>query len=229
VAVLYMPPVFLVEDVEPFTGVAASPGVMTIADTQHQLTEVDFRAEALRWLPNVSRYARLLTRNESDADDLTQETFLRAYVNWKTFRPGSDCRKWLFTICRNLFLRGQQRGARVVSVEDTDTDLQATAQLYWEAAESGLTKLFDRIDLGPAIERGLRAIPAEYRAVLILVDVEDCRYADAAATLGVPVGTVRSRLFRGRRLLQQALVDHARDIGLDAPLVKRDGDERKLT
>ena len=202
---------------------------MTTADTQHQLTEEDFRAEALRWLPNVSRYARLLTRNQSDADDLTQETFLRACVNWTTFRPGSDCRKWLFTICRNVFLRGQQRGARVVSVEDTDTDLHGTAQLYWEAAESGLANLFDRIDLGPAIERGLRGIPAEYREVLILVDVEDCRYADAAAALGVPVGTVRSRLFRARRLLQEALVDHARDIGLDAPLVKRAGNERRLT
>ena len=202
---------------------------MTIADTRHPLTEEDFRAEALRWLPNVSRYARLLTRNQSDADDLAQETFLRAYVNWTTFRPGSDCRKWLFTICRNLFLRGQQRGARIVSIEDPDTDLQGTAQLYWEAAESGLSTLFDRIDLGPAIERSLHDIPAEYREVLILVDVEDCKYADAAAVLGVPVGTVRSRLFRARRLLQQALIDHARDVGLNASVVKRDGDERKLT
>lgn len=201
---------------------------MPITDTQHQPTEEDFRAEALRWLPNVSRYARLLTRNQADADDLTQETFLRAYVNWTTFRPGSDCRKWLFTICRNLFLRGQQRDARIVSVEDTDTDLQGTAQLYWEAVEGGLSNLFDRIDVGPAIEHGLRGIPAEYREVLILVDVEDCRYADAAAVLGVPVGTIRSRLFRARRLLQQALVDHARDIGLDAPFGKRGGDERIL-
>jgi RNA polymerase sigma-70 factor (ECF subfamily) len=229
VSVLYLPPDFRVEEVEPFTGVATSPQVMTIADTQHQLTEEDFRAEVLRWLPNVSRYARLLTRNQADAEDLTQETFLRAYVNWTTFRPGSDCRKWLFTICRNVFLRGQQRGARVVSVEDTDTDLQGTAQLYWDAAESGLANLFDRIDLGPAIERGVRSLPAEYREALILVDIEDCTYADAAAALGVPVGTVRSRVFRARRLLQQALVDHARDIGLDAPSVKRDGDKRILT
>ena len=202
---------------------------MTIVDTRDQLSEEDFRAEALRWLPNVARYARLLARNQADADDLTQETFLRACVNWTTFRPGTDCRKWLFTICRNIFLRGQQRGARVVSVEDTDTDLQGTAQLYWEAAETGLANLFDRIDLGPAIERALRGIPAEYREVLILVDVEDCTYADAAAALRVPVGTVRSRLFRARRLLQQALVDYARDIGLDASSVKRVDDERILT
>jgi len=100
--------------------------------------------------------------------------------------------------------------------------------LYWEAAESGLANLFDRIDLGPAIERELRGLPSEYRDVVIMVDVEDCTYADASVALGVPVGTVRSRLFRGRRLLQQALVDHARDIGLVTPYAKRDSDERIL-
>jgi RNA polymerase sigma-70 factor (ECF subfamily) len=201
---------------------------MTIVDTHDQLTEADFRAEALRWLPNVSRYARLLTRDQSDADDLTQETFLRAYNSWTTFRPGSDCRKWLFTICRHVFLRREEREARAISVEDPDAELQGTAQLYWEAAESGLTNLFDRIDLGPAIERGLRGLPSEYQKVVILVDVEDCTYADASVALGIPVGTVRSRLFRARRLLQQALIEHARDVGLDRSYAKRESDERIL-
>jgi RNA polymerase sigma-70 factor (ECF subfamily) len=70
---------------------------------------------------------------------------------------------------------------------------------------------------------------AEYREVVILVDVEDCTYAEAAESLGVPVGTVRSRLFRGRRLLQQTLIEHARDMGLAKPPVTRGGDERVLT
>ena len=198
---------------------------MDPADTHHQqLTEAEFRAEALRWLPNVSRYARLLTRDKPDADDLTQETFLRAYLSWSTFRPGSDCRKWLFTICRHAFLRTQQRESRVVSVEDPETDLQRTAELYWEAAANGLENLFARIDLGPALERALHGMQPEYREAVILVDVEDCTYADAAAALGVPVGTVRSRLFRGRRLLQQTLIAHARDIGLATPPTTRGGD-----
>lgn len=203
---------------------------MDPADTQHQKpTEAEFRAEALRWLPNVSRYARLLTRDKSDADDLTQETFLRAYLSWTTFQPGSDCRKWLFTICRHLFLRAQQRERRVVSIEDPETDLQKTAELYWEAAASGLENLFARIDLGPALEQALRGMTAEYREVVILVDVEDYTYADAATALGVPVGTVRSRLFRARRLLQEALIEHARDIGLVAPSAAPGSDERILT
>lgn len=202
---------------------------MDLADIHHQPTEAEFRAEALRWLPNVARYAQLLTRNESDADDLTQETFLRACLNWTTFRPGSDCRKWLFTICRNLFLRAQQRESRIVEIEDPDTDVRRAAELFWEAEASGLESLFTRIDLGPALERGLRAMQAEYRAAVVLVDVEDYSYADAAEALGVPVGTVRSRLFRGRRLLQEALLEHARDIGLASPAVTRGGDERILT
>ena len=201
---------------------------MDHADTHHQPTEEEFRAEALRWLPNVSRYARLLTRDKSDADDLTQETFLRAYLSWTTFRPGSDCRKWLFTICRHLFLRAQQRSSRIVSVEDPETDIQRTAELYWEAAASGLENLFARIDLGPALERGLHEMQPEYREAVILVDIEDYTYADAAAALGVPVGTVRSRLFRGRRLLQESLIEHARDMGFAAPSATRDSDERVL-
>jgi len=102
---------------------------MDLAENHLQPSEEEFRAEALRWLPNVARYARLLTRDKSDADDLAQETFLRAYLNWRTFRPGSDCRKWLFTICRHLFLRTQQRARRIVSVDDPETDVQATAEL----------------------------------------------------------------------------------------------------
>jgi RNA polymerase sigma factor, sigma-70 family len=202
---------------------------MDLAESHLQPSEEEFRAEALRWLPNVARYARLLTRDKSDADDLAQETFLRAYTNWHTFRPGSDCRKWLFTICRHLFLRTQQRARRIVSVDDPETDVQGTAELYWEAAASGLEHLFDRIDLGPAFERGLRGMEPEYREVVMLVDVEDYTYADAAETLGVPVGTVRSRLFRARRMLQQTLIEHARDIGLAKPPVTTSGDERVLT
>ena len=205
------------------------PAIMDLAETHLQPTEEEFRAEALRWLPNVSRYARSLTRNKSDADDLAQETFLRAYLNWSTFRPGSDCRKWLFTICRHLFLRAQRRGSRVVSVEDPETDVRGTAELFWAAEANGLENLFDRIDLGPAIERGLHGMQAEYREVVILVDVEDYTYADAAEVLSVPIGTVRSRLFRGRRLLQQTLIEHARDIGLAKPPAPQGGDERILT
>jgi RNA polymerase sigma-70 factor (ECF subfamily) len=177
-------------------------------------TQADFQREALPWLPHISRYARLLARNQSDADDLTQETFLRAYQGWSTYRPGTDCRRWLFAICRNTFLRVRHREQRVLAVDDPEAEMRATTQLYWDAVGSGLDDVFDRVDLRPALERSVRAMPPEYDETVILVDVEGYSYADAATELGVPVGTIRSRLFRARRLLQEALIEYARDLGL---------------
>jgi RNA polymerase sigma-70 factor, ECF subfamily len=207
---------------ELFSRLATLPAIMDVAISQS--TEDEFRAEALRWLPSVARYARLLARDDSDADDLAQETFLRAYLNWTTFRPGTDCRKWLFAICRNLYLRTQQRASRIVAVEDPDQEIQRAAELFWEAEASGLEDLFDRIDLGPALERELCLMAPEYREVVLLVDVESYTYAEAAIAIGIPVGTVRSRLFRARRLLQQALMEHARDRGLGAAVDPRGTD-----
>lgn len=187
---------------------------MELASDAHRAVQADFQREALPWLPNVSRYARLLTRNQSDADDLTQETFLRAYQSWSTFRPGTDCRRWLFAICRNTFLRSRRREQRLVAVDDPETDMRATTQLYWDVVGSGLDDVFDRVDLRPALERSLRTMLPEYAEAVILVDVEGFSYADAATELGVPVGTIRSRLFRARRLLQESLMEYARDLGL---------------
>ena len=193
---------------------------MTQANVVQASAEESFRVEALRWLPNVARYARLLTRNQADADDLAQETYLRAYQSWATFRLGSDCRKWLFTICRNLYLNDRRRANRVVGMDDPEAEVGRVSELYWGAVESGIGDLFDRIDVGPALDRGLRAMPSEYREVLVLVDIESYAYADAAKALGIPIGTVRSRLFRARRLLQEVMIECARDMGLGAGRVK---------
>lgn len=187
---------------------------MEAVDPDRPSAEDVFRAEALRWLPNVARYARVLTRNQADADDLVQETYLRAYLNWTTFRSGTDCRKWLFTICRNLYLGDRRRASRMVGVDDPEVDVGGVAELYWSAVERGIDDLFDRLDVGPALERGLSAMASEYREVMVLIDIEDYAYADAARALDVPIGTIRSRLFRARRLLQETLMEHARDMGL---------------
>jgi len=173
----------------------------------------DFESEALEFLPNVARYARLLTRDGADADDLTQETFLRAFQKWSTYRPGTDCRKWLFTICRNLYLRNKQRSKRFVSDQDAEIELRVTRHLYEQAVAYGFGNLFDRLDVGPALKRSLADLLPEYREAVLLVDIEDYSYEEAAIAAGVPVGTIRSRLFRARRRLQQSLLQYARDFG----------------
>lgn len=175
----------------------------------------DFERDALPFLPDVARFARALTRDPSDADDLVQETFLRAFRSWHTFIPGSDARRWLFTIARNAWTRSQQRERIYVQPDEEDPQAETIAAVRTQRdAGDALNAVFSQLDVGPAIAQAIAELPEVYRLAVQLVDVEGFSYEEAADTMDIPVGTVRSRLFRGRRLLQQALLDHARDAGL---------------
>ncbi len=169
---------------------------------------------ALPFLGDVSRFALSLTRDESEADDLVQETFVRAMRGWHTFEVGTDARRWLFTICRNAFLRSRERSHRLVLSEEGDLDAMQAVLGHVYATRAGIGDLFDRIDVGPAIRKAIDGLPEPHHSILVLIDVEEMKYADAAEVLGIPVGTVRSRLFRARRLVQEELIEHARDAHL---------------
>jgi len=173
-----------------------------------------FDAEALVHLDAVYRYALSLTRDRAEAEDLTQDTFLRAFRHWDQYTPGTNARAWLFTICRNLFRRGRERQARE---EPTDSEalerLAASAQASAVPPDAG-GGFFETPELAEVMRKELDTLPEEFREVVILSDLQDQSYADIAAVLGVPLGTVKSRLFRGRRLLQERLVEYARDAGL---------------
>lgn len=186
-------------------------------DEQKRERDRQFQSEALRWLPEVTRFSLSLTRDEADADDLVQETFLKAYEAWDTYTPGTECRGWLFTICRNSFYRRRLREERHVNCDDPELEALAAAAVHASAQQGGYADIFARFDLSDAIERAIAKLPDAFREAVLLVDVNDQSYEAAAGLLGVPVGTVRSRLFRARRLLQEALVDHARDAGLVHP------------
>jgi RNA polymerase sigma-70 factor, ECF subfamily len=174
----------------------------------------EFSDLALTALDDVYRFARSLTRDEADAEDVVQETYLRAFRSWHTFQPGTDVRRWLFTIARNVFLRSRERGQREVALDDDGAEAVDAAQAVEGWVMRGLDPLLERVDVGPAIRDALDQVPEAYRAAVILVDVEDQSYESAAEVLGVPVGTVRSRLFRGRKQLQEILAAHAQDAGL---------------
>ncbi|MEP6729742.1 MAG: sigma-70 family RNA polymerase sigma factor [bacterium] len=175
--------------------------------------DAEFEREALPWLDDVYRFALSLTRDESDADDVVQETYLRAYRSWHTFIPGTECRRWLFTICRNVFLRSRERQRPTIDLEDGEQDAVAAGSVYAAAREKGYDDLYARLDLAPALREALDALAEPFRSAVILVDVEDMTYETAAQVMGVPIGTVRSRLFRGRRLLQEQLLTVAQDMG----------------
>ncbi len=173
-----------------------------------------FETEALPWLAAVRQYALRLSGSAADADDLVQTTFLNAWKSWHTFKPGSDARRWLFAICRNAFLRSRQLAARVVTLEDPELEsLAAATPVTGDAGAAALRRL-ESLDLPQAIDDAMGTLNPQFREAVLLVDVEGRDYEEAAAEAGVPVGTIRSRLYRGRRLLQEQLLGHATDLGL---------------
>lgn len=172
-----------------------------------------FEADALQCLDDVARFARSLSRSEDAGNDLVQETYLRAFRSRHTWQDGADMRRWLFTICKNVFLRGVERTRDTMDIDDAGSEALSAVHLHTELVASGEAGLFDRIDVGPAITHAVADLTPAFRAVIVLIDMEGYGYGDAAQLLDVPVGTIRSRLFRARRLLQLALRAHGRDAG----------------
>lgn len=175
---------------------------------------VSFEREALPCLDAVFRFARSLAQEKSDADDLVQETFLRAFRSWHTFRSGMDCRRWLFAICHNAFLRSREKQQKDRVTEEGDIDALPAVILHAHAVRDGTDALLSQIELVPALRGALEMLAEPFRTVVVLVDQDGYSYQEVAELLHVPVGTVRSRLFRGRRFLQEVLFAHARDAGL---------------
>ena len=175
-----------------------------------------FARDAIPCMDDVYRFALSLTRDPADAQDIVQETYLRAYRSWHTFVPGSDCRRWLFTICRNAFLRSRQQTRLEVEAIDGDAESIAAAREHGAMIADGTDRLLSTVDLGPALDRALAGLDEPFRSAVQLVDVEDQSYEAAAEILGVPIGTVRSRLFRARRQMQQHLRAHAIDAGFQS-------------
>ncbi len=194
--------------------VIASAGVSLPAESVDPGRDAEFARVALPLLPTIARVAGSLARDRADADDLLQETFLKAFRHWHTFVPGSDCKRWLSAICRNTFFAQRARERWVTAVgDDMELETFAAVHLHKLARDRGVEDVFARLDVGPAIREAIDALDAPFRDVVLLVDVDEFRYEEAAEVLGIPVGTVRSRLYRARRQLQQALVDYALDAG----------------
>jgi len=182
----------------------------------------EFTAEALPHLDSVYRYAlRLAAGRSAEADDLVQDTFLQAFRAWHTYVPGTHCRAWLFTICRNRFLRGEERRARTpeFSESDVDADVEAMAvtAVFSEVSAADPESDFFSSFVDEEVMRAVDDLPEPYREVVVLGDLEGLSYPELSEVLGVPRGTVKSRLFRGRRILQQSLYRYALEMGYVRP------------
>ncbi len=177
--------------------------------------QIRFESVALPFMPALYNTAFRLTADAQDAADLLQETYLRAYRTFDNFRPGSNCRAWLFTILHSVVINWRLKARREVGPLPVE-ELEERFRLFVEApAGGGESGSIEAWAMGwtDEVEAALRALPEEFRSAVLLVDVLDFSYEEAATALGCAVGTLGSRLFRGRRLLFAALQDHARRAG----------------
>ncbi|MEO6525403.1 MAG: sigma-70 family RNA polymerase sigma factor [Gemmatimonadaceae bacterium] len=169
-----------------------------------------FEQEALVHLDALYGFALKLACARDDAEDLVSDTVLRAFDRWEQYRLGTNIRAWLFTILYHLFVSRRRRiDAREVSEGDGDSGW-STRDAVGEADPEG--RFYDSF-LDDEIVRAIESLPDEYRAAVVLSDIQELRYAEIAVMLGIPEGTVKSRLFRGRRLLQRKLRGYAEEMG----------------
>lgn len=178
-----------------------------------------FAAQAMQYAPQLYSAALRMTRNSADAEDLVQETFLKAYRSFRTYEEGSNLRAWLYRILTNTFINTYRAKQR----RPTETDLDDVEDLYLyrrlgsmetalaaRSAEDTMFELFTDDEVKAALED----LPENFRLPVLLADVEGFSYKEIAEMLEIPIGTVMSRLHRGRKAMQKALFEFARARGL---------------
>ncbi len=199
---------------------------MTAAGDGGSKTETEkletFRDEALPHLDAVYRFALRLAGTEAEAEDLVQDTFYRAWRSWKQYTPGTKCKSWLFTICRNAFLRKRERSQRhdeilTEKAPDDPESLSRENPVFAASRDEDPEGDYFRSIVDDEVLAAIDELPEEYRTAVVLSDLEGMAYKEIAELMDVPVGTVKSRLFRGRRMLQEELYNYAVSMGYISP------------
>ena len=177
---------------------------------------VRFEEEALELSDQVYRVARHLVGSREEAEDLMQETYARAFRSWRSFQPGTNLRAWLLRILTNLNIdrgRRRQRAPEMQPLEEGDYFLYNKLEEASREPVSEQDAVVERLSQNDVVT-ALSEVPHDFRDVVVLVDIGDFTNADAAQILDIPIGTVMSRLHRGRRILKQAMAESA--VGEDA-------------
>lgn len=186
----------------------------------------DFETAAIPFLDSLYNMAYRLTRNAEDAEDLIQETYFKAYKHYDKFQAGTNLKAWLFRIMKNTFINGyrkkqnQPQQSAFSEIEGTLEGLVETdaGQKIKNPEQEYLDKILDE-----DVQHALDTLREDYRMVVLLVDLEGFSYKEAASILEIPVGTVMSRLYRGRRMLEKVLLEYAQNRGY-----LRDGEPNKM-
>ena len=164
-----------------------------------------FEAELLPFLEDLYPFALSLTNNHEDAEDLVQETFLKAYNNIEKYKPGTNAKAWLFTIMRNMYINEYKKKKKLPNhkeIQENTIDILEDSKLKKEDPE-----------LKKTINNSLMSLSEDFRMIVYLVDIEGLKYNEVSEIMGIPVGTVRSRLHRARAKLRKKLEQYAYKLG----------------
>jgi RNA polymerase sigma-70 factor, ECF subfamily len=191
---------------------SASP----INDPKTRQKHEEFQREAIPHMDILYNYALRLTTNPEDANDLLQETYLKAYRFWSKFEQGTNCRAWLFRIMRNSYINRYRKAVKTPEHLDYDEikDFYNTIREQSSDPNDLSERLFGQL-LDDQVSSALTELSEEFRTVVILCDVEGFTYEEAAEFVDCPIGTIRSRLHRGRKLLRDKLFHYAHERGYE--------------
>ena len=178
-----------------------------------------FERQVIPMRANLYGAAMRLTRSPEDADDLVQDTLTRAWRFWDTYERGTNLKAWLFTVLRNTFINGYHRaGRRSVGIDAINSDMRSLGPLVAVANSHSAAPPPDEMVSAEAqrmrVREALDSLPSDYRTAVTLADLEGLSYKEIAEAMECPIGTVMSRIYRGRRILHRLLHDHAVEIGM---------------
>jgi RNA polymerase sigma-70 factor (ECF subfamily) len=193
-----------------------SDDIESLSEEKLLQRKIDFDAEAMPHMNILHGYALKITGNQLDADDLVQETFLRAFRFFDKFEKGTNCKAWLFRVMKNLFINKYRKNQREPGKVDYDEIENYFDTIRSDKLDSSdlQEKVFSNL-LDDDVTKALNSLQDDFKTVVILCDLEGLSYEEIAEFIQCPIGTVRSRLHRGRKMLQQKLYDYAKEKGYD--------------